>query len=769
MAAVDADEEGAQGGKEAAGWQQVRGGTLTVSKQEWEQIEEVPPHTRAVGALFQAAARELQGGGDGRGARKKVAFSEKAYSALVGAPACDPGAKRGTTKGKAADVKQKCLEATQKQDRDRAVSGARATFPPRREAFGHRCESFVHATILWLQNLPMVARSVAARKFLKWLEENVDVTPEAVSSELRRMEEGDGDALAALDVVCEGEEVLACDAWSELRLREEQGEMVRAVRDACLSKKALLLKYKTPPSGGKSSASALLGAALMDVKDCYVVYTCYSRPVRVDVCKHLVATCVPFAIVVQGVASPSFTCYFGKPKRAHAPPPPDLPSRIAYSLRLCRACDRPPLVLVCDLLSSILLLQHRSQDILLFDEPTADVASAMSGDVKTILRSCPRITVLMSATVPDFDRISEFVMNFERRYPGATVLAVNNDRLAASVAALTSEGRILAPHEFGASVEEIRSSGHLRRFYAPKVLRALSPARHELSYADVLDYENIRAACLRILEDRGEAGSGLERATRHPAVDLKLLCTIHARYLPGATLVVTENSGALSEAVDSNLEEVSSLRRLLKTSEASKKTEKRESERTEKATKRHAKQADEDARGGWEEEDKNILALRYVINSRQHIIRFAGSLEGFPEKMQRAALPLPEDVVESSNERVVEAAMCGVLFFNNEYGDAAFETMAQTLAEKAVESYFVGGKSLVYGLNLPFDRLVVACEGLSRTELVQLCGRVGRSCRTSSRAEIIFLDSQVARLAMTLGPDDDSALKLFDVSVPSFT
>jgi hypothetical protein len=762
MEVMDIEEEISQITKEAPGGQQPRGGVLTVSKHEWEQIEQVPPHTRAVGALFQSAARELQGGGEGPRTKKNLVFDAKAYSALVGTPASLPDPKKAC-KGKAADVKQKLLEATQKQDRDRAFSGAKSTFPPRKEAFGTRCESFVHATIIWLQNLPMVSRSIAARKFQRWLHENVEGTPEGVMSQLDGMEAGDGDSLAALDIVCNAEEVLACEVWSELRLRKEQGEMVRAVRDAHISKKALLLKYKTPPSGGKSSASALLGAALTDVKDCYVVYACYSRPVRIDVCKHLVATCVPFAIVVQGIASPSFTCYFGKPKKPHAPPPPDLPSRIPYSLRLCRACDRPPIVLVCDLLSTILFLQARSQDILLFDEPTADVASTMSADVRSILRSCPRITVLMSATVPDFDRISAFVTNFEERYPGAEVLAVNNERLSISVSALTSEGRIIAPHEFGASLQEIRSSGHLRRFYSPKVLRALMPTQEELSYADVLDYEGIRTACLRILEGRATR-RGLQTAIGHPPVDLKSICSAHAHYLAGTTLVVTDHQTFVSDSVEANLEGMTSLRRMLKSNEASRKPEKKDSE---KAAKREGTRAEEDAREGWDDDARHILALRYVINSRQHVLRFAGSLEEFPEKMQRAAMLIPEEVLESSNERIVEAALCGVLFFNNEYGDAAFEATAQTLAEKAVESYVVGDISLVYGLNLPFDRLIVAHDGLSRTELVQLCGRVGRTCRASSRSEIIFLDLEVARAAMTLGPYDASALKLFDVALPS--
>jgi hypothetical protein len=145
-------------------------------------------------------------------------------------------------------------------------------------------------------------------------------------------------------------------------------------------------------------------------------------------------------------------------------------------------------------------------------------------------------------------------------------------------------------------------------------------------------------------------------------------------------------------------------------------------------------------------------------------MRFAATLEGFPERLQRAALLIPEDVLTSSNERVLEAALCGVLFCNNRQSDAAFEAVAQTLAEKAAESFFVGDKSLVYGLNLPFDRLIVACGGLSRLELQQLCGRVGRTCRASSAAEVVFLDFEVATLAMTLGPPDSSCSRLFDVS-----
>jgi hypothetical protein len=173
-----------------------------------------------------------------------------------------------------------------------------------------------------------------------------------------------------------------------------------------------------------------------------------------------------------------------------------------------------------------------------------------------------------------------------------------------------------------------------------------------------------------------------------------------------------------------------------------------------------------DSRTGWdEEEDGPLLALKYVVNTRQHVMRFRCSLEGFPERLQRTPMLIPEDVVAMSSERAVEAALSGALYFNNEGSDAAFEACAQTLAERACESYVVGGKSLVYGLNLPFDRLVVACSGLSRDELHQLCGRVGRTCRSSSKAEVVFIDSDTAVKALTPGEDDRDGVLLFDLGV----
>jgi hypothetical protein len=64
------------------------GGVLTVTKQEWGQIEDVPVHTRAVGQLFQETGKPLQGSSAGRPPpgenRDRRPFDRRAYLHLQG-------------------------------------------------------------------------------------------------------------------------------------------------------------------------------------------------------------------------------------------------------------------------------------------------------------------------------------------------------------------------------------------------------------------------------------------------------------------------------------------------------------------------------------------------------------------------------------------------------------------------------------------------------------------------------------------------------------
>ena len=744
------------------------GGILTVSKAEWEKIEDVPGYTRAVGDMFQLEAQALRSAAaeaSSSSVRKK-AFSHRSLQRLQSGQyttnSCGNGAPRGAAqKSKTALLHETTAKAIFEKDLDKAMHAASQATPPRLETFSPRIESFTFAVLCWLRKQSPYRRAVAAHKFEAWLGNVCADLPPELLEELQAFQEA-GDVHELLEETCIQEDALILDhGLGALKLHEEQKTLARAVHSSVESQKPLLLRYETPPSGGKSSATALLGAVLADQKLSFVIYACYSRPVRIDVCKHLIAASVPFAIFVQGIASPSYTCYYsGKGKKPHAPPPPGLEERVPYSMRILGACDRRPIALVCDLLSARLLLEQRTKDVLVFDEPTADLTKALVKDVKAILRLSPARTILMSATVPPFDGLGAYVAHMERRHPGLELLDLRSKRLPRSVTALSPSGQLLAPHELGASLEDIRREGHLQRFYSPQVLRAMRPQPSELSAKDLLSYDSIRGACLRILETRGGA---LAQPLIQVPLDLSKACTEHAHFLPGTSLVVSEDPRLMERAVAANLEGVPSLRRLLRSSASARKKEET-SKRGAAAASAEERRAE--LQTGWleDEDDQGLLHKRFVVNSKPHLVRYAAQ-DKVPTQLYRSRLYIPEQVLETSSEAHVEAALCGVLYLGLEETDPAFEAASLVLAERGQESFVAGGKSLVYGLNLPFDRLVVACQSLSRSELVQLCGRIGRSGKGSTKAEIVFLSKRVARMALTAGPpsEEPSSGGLFEI------
>ena len=735
------------------------GGALSVTKAEWEQIEAVPPHTRRVGLLFQKAAQEMGGGAPPPPQRR-------AFDAALFAAVRDGGGVRAPGKPlkKADQIRAKTLAEVLKADRLRAqaVEDLRSErAPPRLEAYGGRFESYSYALLLWLRALPPVAAAVAAEKALRFYRERVEAAPPELLGEFAEMARGrGGDPREALSAICESEELLSAAAPldAELALHPEQAEFVSVVRAACAASAPLLLRYQTPPSGGKTSASALLGAALMAEKQQrrHVIYACFSRPVRVDVCKHLVAASVPFAIVVGGVASPSYTCFHGKSVKPSSPPPLETEKRADWSLKLCARCDRFPVVLVCDLLSTVCILRHRGTDVLLFDEPTAHLSEALRAQVRDVLRSCPAITVLMSATVPAFEEVPRFVERFLARHPGAALRTVRTERLPMSVTALDAAGRVRAPHDFGVPLEAVEASGHLRRFYSPAVLRRLAPA--DLSFADLLSYEAVRAACFRCLR-AGQAAPADAAASgsADAELQLRLFCCEQAALLPGASLVVMDSpedfvAGALAPLLAS----VPSLRRLsARNSELSR-------TRTWPV---NAKEREELLRSGFGEAEPERLQwpADCVVNHREHLARFHGSAQRLPVKWQRAQLPLPQSVADTTQTCLVEAALCGVLQLGSAFGDAAFEAAAQTLAEQARESFVVSGLHLIYGINLPVERVVVACRPLSHSDMMQLCGRAGRTGR-SAKPEVVFLSEAALRAAMVPGATGVADASLFELA-----
>ena len=748
---------------------------LQVTKTEWEAIEEVPQAVRRVGALFQVSAQELltvegckelgrtTSTASNLSTASTVGFDDESWSTLTG-DVVKSNAKT-TSKKKIDLIRKKRLEELLKADKARLSEELAEDRMPKLERYGNRFESFLAAALAWLEQKkrPRTQAATTALHLHAAALKRFGSLPDTVQRRFAVLIGGVGCKPAtALQEICEHEEYLTGLQLLEvdLTLHDDQREFVSLLLAASQDNTALLLRYQTPPSGGKTSCVALLGACLQMQQRRHVIYGCYSRQVRIDVCKHCLATSVPFAIVVQGVASPHNSCYHGRPPRSE-PPPIELAKRVEWSARLCRKCDRFPVVLICDLASALLLLQHRSEDVLLFDEPTADVAPGMQADVRRLLRQCPAITALMSAGVPDFDAMPSFVEHYRRRHPEASLKTVACERLPMSVTALDAQERIWAPHHLGVTPDVIASDGHLLRFYSPRVLRQLVKEKHDISFSDLLSYTSVRAACLRLL--RAKAGNWeLPPETTTSSLQLPHFCSNQAWRLPGASLIILDNvADFLLMALQPNMAGLPSLRRILKAEDQLQKAEEKRQESELRRSAASTKKMDKDVRKALRDDalprsetwngDPNASVELWpsscIVNTLEHLTKHAAEqAKVFPNKWLRSALPLPYLVRHTSEETVVEAALCGVLPFGG-LGDTLYETIAQTLAEQARESFVVANSQLIYGLNLPFERVIVACKPLHYLDMKQLIGRAGRTGRLA-KAEAVFLQPETMLAAM---------------------
>ena len=285
--------------------------------------------------------------------------------------------------------------------------------------------------------------------------------------------------------------------------------------------------------------------------------------------KTCVGAAVPFAILTNNLACPSFSCYHGKPP--HKPPPPlDAVERIAYSLRLLEKCDHPPAVLVSDPQSALGFLEHRQAthergpgDILLFDEPTADVSSAVARAHSQLLMLAPPLTVLMSATLPSFEDLHATVAHFRRKCAGALSLRdIASRRIVSPCTVVDARGTVYAPHRVFSGVAPdlarlLRANLHLLRMYSPRAVLQLfedlpvteSAARElvekELGVPDALSFARIRSVALRLLDACSADCRFPCSLDEYECLDQSLLCTSAAAALPGTTIFLSEDADCL--------------------------------------------------------------------------------------------------------------------------------------------------------------------------------------------------------------------------------
>lgn len=478
--------------------------------------------------------------------------------------------------------------------------------------------------------------------------------------------------------------VLAPELCVEPGFHEEQTQFVLAMLEDLERPEQTVVKFKTPPSSGKTSSTLILAKALPPNHT--IIYSCYSEIVRTDLCKGFQACMIPFMVATNDCLSASKLCYDKKQICPMSNKPVEKKKLVDYLQNCLRHVDRMPKAIVADLHSTHTLLKHQvlqtmgkrlsTTPVVLLDEPCVagytDKYIALAGLADKI--------ALMSATLD---------ASFDHALEGRRQSTIESTRILGGPLLLSYDGQRILPHDLGTNKEAIRTSTHLIRFYQSPTLLLLAELPSDVDRKLLLTKEGIACLTLEHVPPR--------EVDLPPAVDLPVAQLCGTRTFDGTTLLLTDRD-FYKACVCPILQNVDSLRRRLKA-----------------------------------KDDEPTWPLECSLNSVEHIDMFRTS------NTPRMPITLSPDILNSSAVWAVESALSGAVPLTSRL-DRAFRFAAHTLADSKRETYAVGSAELIFGTNLPLDAVLIDLSTpLNGFECIQAAGRAGRLGKSAHKTSSIYL------------------------------
>lgn len=577
---------------------------------------------------------------------------------------------------------------------------------------------------------------------------------------------------------------------SHISLYPDQVEFAQAVLEGLRPQEAgpCVVCYRTPPSGGKTTAAALLGVLLQrqslrrDATKQWLVYACYSNAVRIDVARMLLAADVPFAMISAGSVSPSFRCYHGRPpRRPRYEGPSSVSQRLLFGMqRLVPLCDREPVAWICDLVSAQALMRLApGHHVLMVDEPTAAFSDTLAQAQLLLVRQKPLVLCLVSATLPALDSMPHLVRCLE---PGRVIDVVASRSTASCWASVGPTHQFCAPHCVLSPADLVESSS--RRwlvYYCPEALIHLSKS-YPLAWAktwkpqDLLTWTTATCQALAwkvLLEAAatGEVSAFSVDFQEDKLEDLGAAISTQASWaLRGSTLWLMPSGSTLwLEQTHERLlgnQGPECLKRAERTRQSHlvsmKEIEKQSKVHTEKRREEGRERSSALDRAREEELPVSLCAelwshwpSQYVVNSREHQ-RKHGVGGTITAPMQTP--PVPDEVACGSEAIHAACLLCGVGSLDEET-DQAYNSFVQDALRSQQLSVIMLPWHLLFGLNFPVDRVVLPSStlSLSVSETQQAAGRAGRT--GSASGHVVFASADQAR-AVFLGIPQGSECSL---------
>ncbi len=634
---------------------------------------------------------------------------------------------------------------------------------------------------------------------------------------------------------------------SSITVYPEQYLVLQDLMDALINNKSLLLFYKIPPGNGKTMFGVPIAAKLSDFykskidrneicgtddleyvrtfeklevsnreaglpapvetipdnvrerkrdESKYLLYICYNNLVRAEVgtmCNgegvdvpFWFATSEQFNDKIDTLIRPWKSCYSDWKKAKKSKEDPDrfgsLKVQWAYFQKTTRC---RPAMIISDLYSAYNLLRtFPDRFIPYFDETFAGSENEITMRILSLL---PRVSVLLSATLPEFEDIPNIVNNFLVRHNEVdnrdnVLKMIRLNRVHISCTTIDPNGCVVMPHniiqqksELNDYINNIISDPLKIRCYSPQIVFLL--AEHLMEYlpneltfnvrfADLglIKHEDIRTYAMDILRyiadsDNEEIFVKLNefRPKKMENMDRENLLTSNAFYYQnGNTIhvssyedfetnfeIITEHiknsSQKLPVIIDHYLTEIENNKLLIEDINTNPQKYGFVNKNGNVNVKEKNKKIDELEKKRF----KIKLRPENVINTKEH-----GALYNRPIHNPSSHITYDVETLKGLPEDLAKLLLSGVGYYNPMTMTGQQLHTFKTYRNEF--SFILSSPAIVYGTNLSISNVDVDStfsKDASRNAIYQLMGRAGRKGKKTYSAMVVFHDWDCLNLA----------------------
>ena len=456
----------------------------------------------------------------------------------------------------------------------------------------------------------------------------------------------------------------------------------------------------------------------------------------------------------------------------------------------CKNDDERELI-VCDYLSTYLILKEAKNDYLLFfDEPTVltDINSetVIIKTLAKILYYLPKCTILSSATLPLLDEITDIIDKFKNNYPDSIIKEITSNKILVGCTIKDFDDNIIVPHNYCNNSKElellltkIKKYPLLGKFYTlpylmnlnefmknyneninlesiesfeqENILENILILLEKIVRNDNIDFKKFRLIQINDINENKFDNSKLDNSLNK--IDYSKFLTTHAFKYIGCCLIATNDP---SEFIKNNFYEIIeklknkiNIKNINHVYDKYIKDNKHLYEQIETIQTKYTSDnvIEEKITGLLNNKPKINFPITLQINTYEHIKNFAKYVKSYDETLLKNVIT-PESIDISNfavEEQINFLLYMGVGVYSKNLPSDYTDQVLEMLSERQL-AFIITDESFCYGANYQISNVIInddLADNHSINTILQLIGRTSRIGK--SWAGKVYLDTNTKK------------------------